>query len=123
MTQSEPNGSIPFPTITPITALIVLDTMGDRIIAKYYPEAFEEAGCNDKFTTYKEQREFEKKLFSMTNNVPDSMMTNILPFLILLLLICLFLFLDEVALIDNLIIIYKPNLDLLFYIIGKRMKE
>lgn len=79
MTQIEPSANIiPFPTITPVTAFMVLDTMGERIIAKYYSEAFEEAGCLDKFGTYKDQREFEKKIFSMTHNVPDSKYTALI---------------------------------------------
>ena len=85
----------------PVTALIVLDDSGERIISKYYPEAFPGAQCETLFQTYADQRKFEKKIHEMTRDNPD----------------------NEVGVMDNLVVVYRPNLDVIFYIIGGLMQN
>merc|ERR1711937_224598 len=71
-----------------IKAILVLDNDGERLISKYFDK--------DLFSSLKEQRSFEKKLFSKTSKDQDS----------------------EIVLLEDLTIIYKANVDLFFYIIG-----
>jgi len=71
-----------------IKAVLILDNDGERIISKYFD--------NDNLSTVKEQKAFEKKLFEKTSKDQDS----------------------EIALLDDLTIIYKSNVDLYFYIVG-----
>lgn len=71
-----------------IKAVLVLDNDGERLVTKYFD--------NDAFPTVKEQRSFESKLFKKTSKEQDS----------------------EIVLLEDYTVIYKSNVDLLFYIIG-----
>jgi len=63
-----------------------MDNDGNRIIARYF---------SDDFSTLKEQKAFETKVFEKTRKRDD-----------------------EIILLDGYTITYKSNVDLLFYVIG-----
>ncbi|CAF3121826.1 unnamed protein product [Rotaria sp. Silwood2] len=78
--------SIFVPSLYVIKGIIILDNDGNRMLAKYY---------NQLFSTVKEQKEFEKSLFTKTHKGSG-----------------------DVILLDNLTIVYRNNVDLLFYVVG-----
>ena len=74
------------PSLYTVKAILILDNDGQRLIGKYY---------DDQFPSIKEQREFEKTLFSKTSKTSS-----------------------EIIMLDNLTIVYRTNIDLFFYVIG-----
>jgi len=77
------------PTLYMVKGLVVLDSDGVRVLAKYYdPELFPSA---------KEERKFEKQLFSRAN--------------------------AEITMINRLTCVYKSNVDLYFYVIGSSQEN
>ncbi|XP_069763179.1 coatomer subunit zeta-1-like isoform X2 [Narcine bancroftii] len=74
------------PSLYTVKALIILDNDGERLHAKYY---------DNTYSSTKEQRNFEKTIFSKTHK-NDS----------------------EIAFLEGLTIIYKNSVDLYFYIVG-----
>jgi coatomer subunit zeta len=74
-----------------IKGILILNNSGQRIIARYY---------DDHFPSIKEQKEFEKVLFSKTSKSSISA--------------------DQVdiIMIDGLSIVFKSKIDLFFYVIG-----
>ena len=75
-------------TMYMIKAVLVLDNDGNRIIANYFDDEL--------FPDVKSQKSFEKKLFNKTSRDQDS----------------------EIALLEEMTVIYKSNVDLYFYIVG-----
>jgi coatomer subunit zeta len=75
-----------FPSLYIVKAIMILDNDGSRLISKYY---------DDQFLSIKEQREFEKSLFSKTHKANS-----------------------EIIMLDGLTVVYRSNIDLFFYIIG-----
>ncbi|XP_064494776.1 coatomer subunit zeta-1 [Pseudopipra pipra] len=69
-----------------VKAIIILDNDGERLFAKYY---------DDTYPSVKEQRSFEKNIFSKTHR-SDS----------------------EIALLEGLTVVYKSSIDLYCYVIG-----
>ena len=49
-----------------VSAFLIIDTDGHRVLAKYYHPKDHPNGDSKKFTTLKEQRAFEKGLFQKT---------------------------------------------------------
>ncbi|XP_063149928.1 coatomer subunit zeta-1 [Candoia aspera] len=74
------------PSLYTVKAILILDNDGDRLFAKYY---------DDTYPTVKEQKAFEKNIFSKTHRT-DS----------------------EIALLEGLTVVYKSSIDLYFYVIG-----
>lgn len=67
--------------------MAILDNDGNRILAKYYDK--------NVFSTAKEQKAFEKNLFSKTHRANA-----------------------EIIMLDGLTCVYKSNVDLFFYVMG-----
>lgn len=76
----------PNPSLYTVGGIIVMDNDGNRIIARYF---------SDDFSTLREQKAFETKVFEKTRKRDD-----------------------EIILLDGYTITYKSNVDLLFYVIG-----
>lgn len=74
------------PSLYIIKAIIILDNDGNRLIGKYY---------DNQFSTPKEQKAFEKNLFTKTHKANG-----------------------EIIMIDGLTIVYRSMVDLFFYVIG-----
>ncbi|KAM6288948.1 LOW QUALITY PROTEIN: coatomer subunit zeta-1-like [Aegotheles albertisi] len=73
------------PSLYTVKAVLILDNDGERLFAKYY---------DDTYPSAKEQKSFEKNIFSKTQR-SDS----------------------EIALLEGLTVVYK-GIDLYFYVIG-----
>jgi hypothetical protein len=67
--------------------MAILDNDGNRILAKYYDK--------NVFATAKEQKAFEKNLFSKTHRANA-----------------------EIIMLDGLTCVYRSNVDLFFYVMG-----
>ncbi|CDO74702.1 hypothetical protein BN946_scf184847.g10 [Trametes cinnabarina] len=78
-----------------VTAFLIIDTDGHRVLAKYYHPKGHPNGETKKLTTLKEQRAFEKGLFQKTKKAGG-----------------------DIILYDSHLAVYKHSLDLIFYIIG-----
>ncbi|XP_026693500.1 coatomer subunit zeta-1-like [Ciona intestinalis] len=74
------------PSLYTVKAILILDNDGERLLAKYY---------DDTYPTLREQKLFEKNVFSKTHK-SDS----------------------EIALLEGQTVVYKGNVDLFFYVIG-----
>ncbi|KAK6303276.1 coatomer subunit zeta-1-like [Coregonus clupeaformis] len=74
------------PSLYTVKAVLILDNDGERLYAKYY---------DDTYPSVKEQKAFEKNIFSKTHRT-DS----------------------EIALLEGLTVVYKNNIDIFFYVIG-----
>ncbi|KAI9145026.1 coatomer protein [Paraphysoderma sedebokerense] len=73
-----------------VKAVLILDASnGSRVLAKYYPKATE-------FPTTKEQKAFEKSLWDKTKKLLN----------------------NEIILFDNQVVVYRSNIDVIFYVIG-----
>ncbi|XP_015792253.1 coatomer subunit zeta-1 [Tetranychus urticae] len=79
------NISFQDPILNAISGIIILDNDGNRIIAKYY----------DKNSSLKEQKAFEKNLFSKTHRANG-----------------------EILMLDGYTCVYRSSVDLFFYVIG-----
>lgn len=83
------------------TAVLLLDTDGNRILSKYYspphsdPKSPTHLPSKHPFQTLKEQRSFESGLFEKTRRASG-----------------------EVILFQNHLVLWKQSLDLTFYIVG-----
>ncbi|KAF3928141.1 hypothetical protein AA313_de0204557 [Arthrobotrys entomopaga] len=81
-----------------VNAILILDQEGNRVLAKYYsaphPTAPGEPGSNP-YPTLKEQQTFEKDLHAKTHKQNA-----------------------DIILIDNRIVVYKPESDITLYVIG-----
>ncbi|XP_043530685.1 coatomer subunit zeta-1-like isoform X1 [Chiloscyllium plagiosum] len=79
------------PSLYTVKAIIILDNDGERLHAKYYDDAY---------PSTKEQRNFEKNIFSKTHK-SDS----------------------DIAFLEGLTIIYKSSVDLYIYIVGNSQEN
>lgn len=70
-----------------VKGMAILDNDGNRILAKYYDK--------NVFPTSKEQKTFEKNLFSKTHRANA-----------------------EIIMLDGLTCVYRSNVDLFFYVMG-----
>lgn len=70
-----------------VKGMVILDNDGNRILAKYYD--------TNVFPTSKEQKTFEKNLFSKTHRANA-----------------------EIIMLDGLTCVYRSNVDLFFYVMG-----
>lgn len=70
-----------------VKGMAILDNDGNRILAKYYDK--------NVFPTPKEQKTFEKNLFSKTHRANA-----------------------EIIMLDGLTCVYRSNVDLFFYVMG-----
>lgn len=87
----------------------ILDNDGNRIFSKYYDSVV--------FPTIKEQKAFEKNLFTKTHRFVSVMMT----FHIISSSYDFFEYFRanvEIIMLDGLTCVYKTNVDLFFYVIG-----
>jgi coatomer subunit zeta len=75
-----------YPSLYTIKGIMILDNDGVRIASKYY---------DDHFATIKDQKDFEKLIFSKTYKANN-----------------------EICMLDNLTCVYRSNVDLFFYVIG-----
>jgi len=75
------------PTLYIVKGLLIMDNDGNRILAKYFD--------NNIFPSVKEQKAFEKNLFTKTHRANS-----------------------EVIMLDGLTCVYKSNVDLFFYVMG-----
>ncbi|KAI0753176.1 Longin-like domain-containing protein [Daedaleopsis nitida] len=78
-----------------VSAFLIIDTDGHRVLAKYYHPKGHPNGESKKLTTLKEQRAYEKGLFQKTKKAGG-----------------------DIILYDSHLAVYKHSLDLIFYIIG-----
>ncbi|KAI0369057.1 coatomer protein [Pilatotrama ljubarskyi] len=78
-----------------VSAFLIIDTDGHRVLAKYYHPKGHPNGESKKLSTLKEQRAFEKGLFQKTKKAGG-----------------------DIILYDSHLAVYKHSLDLIFYIIG-----
>ncbi|KAI0343629.1 coatomer protein [Trametopsis cervina] len=79
-----------------VSACIITDTDGHRVLAKYYhPPGNTGPTANKKLTTLKDQRAFEKGLFQKTKKSGG-----------------------EIILYDGSLTVYKHSLDIIVYVIG-----
>ncbi|XP_072387872.1 coatomer subunit zeta-1-like [Diabrotica undecimpunctata] len=81
------------PTLYTVKGILIMDCTGDRVLAKYYDK--------NVFPTSKEQRAFEKNLFSKTFKNPEGEIINV----------------------NGLTCVYKSNVELLFYVIGSSQEN
>lgn len=108
-------------TLYAVNAFVVLDTDGHRVLAKYYsPKGRMQLGDPDPnkgLPGLKEQRAFEKGLFSKTKKAGGA-------FSIQLSYLGSYLFLSvcggagDIILYDGHLAVYRHSLDLIFYILG-----
>lgn len=77
------------PTLYTIKGMLILNSDGDRVLAKYYDK--------NVFPTTKEQKAYEKNLFSKTRRSD----TN-----------------TDIIMLDGLTCVYKQNVDAYFYVMG-----
>lgn len=70
-----------------VKGIVILDNDGNRILAKYYDKHI--------LSTPKEQKAFEKNLFSKTHRANA-----------------------EIIMLDGLTCVYRSNVDLFFYVMG-----
>jgi hypothetical protein len=82
-------------TLYSISAFVILDTDGHRVLAKYYRPKHHPAGGMEGFATLKEQRAFEKGLWEKTKK-PGG----------------------DIVIYDSHLAVYKHSLDTIFYVIG-----
>ncbi|KAI0919101.1 hypothetical protein AcW1_003436 [Taiwanofungus camphoratus] len=78
-----------------VTAFLIIDTDGHRVLAKYYHPKSHPQGEPQKLRTLKEQRAFEKGLWQKTKKAGG-----------------------DIILYDSHLAVYKHSLDLIFYLIG-----
>ncbi|ESO00642.1 hypothetical protein HELRODRAFT_113173 [Helobdella robusta] len=79
------------PSMYLVKGILIMDNDGNRLFARYYDSLF---------PTVKEQKVFEKSLFSKTHK------TN-----------------AEILMLEGLICIYRSSVDLLFYVIGSAQEN
>jgi len=79
------------------TAVILLDSDGNRVIAKYFstPNVISPNSDKQSFSTFKEQRAFEQAIWEKTRRAQG-----------------------EILLYAKNLILFKPSLDLIFYVVG-----
>ncbi|KAL5291550.1 COPZ1 family protein [Megaselia abdita] len=80
------------PSLNIIKGMCILDNDGRRIMAKYYDK--------NVLPTVKEQKTFEKNLFSKTHRANS-----------------------EIIMLDGLTCVYKSNVDLFFYVMGSTQEN
>lgn len=98
-------------TLYAVAAFIILDSDGNRVLAKYYKPKGHPDGEPKGFATLKEQRAYEKGLWLKTKKSGGALLPlHILPWLIRLV--------GDIILYDGRLSVYKHSLDLIFYIIG-----
>jgi len=74
------------PSLYTVKAIAILDQDGDRILARYF---------DNTFATVKEQKAFEKNLFTKTHRANS-----------------------EIIMLDGITCVYRCNVDLYFYVMG-----
>ncbi len=79
------------PSLNIIKAILLLDNDGNRLLAKYY---------DDQFQSIKEQKAFEKSLFTKTHKANA-----------------------EIIMLDGLTIVYRSSVDLFFYVVGSNREN
>uniref|UniRef100_A0A6B2LKQ3 Zeta-coat protein n=1 Tax=Arcella intermedia TaxID=1963864 RepID=A0A6B2LKQ3_9EUKA len=72
-----------------IRAVMILDNVGNRFVAKYFPKS------KDEFDSRKSQETFEKKLFDKTNRSAA-----------------------EIVMFDGYLVVYQSCADVIFYVVG-----
>ncbi|KAI0224461.1 Coatomer subunit zeta-1 [Lamellibrachia satsuma] len=83
--------SVPEPSLYIVKAILILDNDGNRLISKYY---------DDTYPTAKEQKVFEKSLFTKTHRANA-----------------------EIIMLEGLTCVYRSNVDLFFYVIGSAQEN
>ncbi|KAG8967889.1 Golgi-to-ER vesicle coat component [Tulasnella sp. 425] len=95
------------------SAFIILDTDGNRVLAKYYNNKnstiAQDAGCKS-LTTLKDQRAYEKSLWEKTKKAGDVVLTFFIPLLAERK--------GDIILYDSYLVVYRHSLDLIFYLLG-----
>ena len=85
------DGGILEPSLYTVKAVAILDNDGNRLVTKYYDE---------QFPTSKEQKIFEKNLFSKTHKANS-----------------------EIIMFEGLTCVYRSNVDLFFYVVGSSQEN
>ncbi|KAI1884209.1 hypothetical protein AGOR_G00224070 [Albula goreensis] len=80
------------PSLYTVKAVFILDNDGNRLVSKYYD--------TDLYSSMKEQRNFEKKIFNKTHKADN-----------------------EIAFLEGLTIVYKSSIDLFFYVVGSAQEN
>ncbi|UYV69211.1 COPZ1 [Cordylochernes scorpioides] len=82
------------PTLYAIKGILILDNDGNRILAKYYDSTL---------PTTKEQKAFEKNLYTKTHRANDVATTCVVA---------------EIIMLDGMTCVYRSSVDIIFYVIG-----
>ncbi|KAF7239611.1 Coatomer subunit zeta-2, partial [Varanus komodoensis] len=124
-----PAGLMLEPSLYTIKAIFILDSFGQRLLAKYY---------DDMFPSMKEQKCFEKNVFKKTHKTdseyvaisnggeqqdclnyhPEFLLLFLMPEKVLIKDDDLNVYLGEIAFLEGLTIVYKSSIDLFFYVVG-----
>ena len=95
-----------------VSAFLILDTDGHRVLAKYYRPKSHPQGEPKGLVTLKEQRAFEKGLWQKTKKAGGAYCC--LAYNVEFVLIST----GDIILYDGHLIVYKHSLDVVFYLIG-----
>ena len=105
-------------TLYAVNAFIVLDTDGHRVLAKYYsPKGRMQLGDSDPnkgLHGLKEQRAFEKGLFSKTKKPGGASSVQLFAVAFVFILSTT----GDIILYDGHLAVYRHSLDLIFYVLG-----
>lgn len=102
-----------------VQAFVVLDTEGNRVLAKYYRSKSHPQGETKELLTLKEQKVFEKGLWQKTKKQGGVLFCVVVCFHSWLL--CLYIRCDhtgDIILYDSHLVVYKHSLDLILYFIA-----
>ena len=94
------------------TAFLILDSDGQRVLAKYYRPKGSPYGDPKGLSTLKEQKNFEKGLWDKTKKAGSTSSLCLMYRLLIILL------LGDIILYDGQLAVYKHTADVVFYIIG-----
>ena len=94
-----------------VQAFVVLDTEGNRVLAKYYRPKNHPLGESKELLTLKDQKAFEKGLFSKTKKSGGTYYHSLMPILLNAIT-------GDIILYDSHLVVYKHSLDLILYFIA-----
>ena len=96
-----------------VQAFVVLDTEGNRVLAKYYRSKSQSQGESKDFLSLKEQKAFEKGLWQKTKKAGGMCFAFLAPFASQN-----HYFSGDIILYDSHLIVYKHSLDLILYFVA-----
>ena len=95
-----------------VQAFVVLDTEGNRVLAKYYRPKNHPLGESKELLTLKDQKAFEKGLFSKTKKSGGTSYHSLIHVSLLNTIS------GDIILYDSHLVVYKHSLDLILYFIA-----